>query len=415
MMSRRERVMRALCFEPTDRIPMDLGGMASSGISAFAYPRLVEALGLPPRTPCVHDQSQMLALPDVDVLDALDCDVATVFWGVTNAMPEPRKWREFDFGGRLPARVRNPRDFVVLPDGTIEQPKWKARMVPAAHFFDTEHAGQELDFMNQEELPLKDLPQLKKDLKKALPKPREIEKIRDLCKRARQATDRAIFFNGPGHSEIAISAHGGMGVFPIICMVHPEYVIEYHEIVTEHTLTKLEMTLPAVRPYVDVILLGGDDWGTQSTTIAAPAVFHDLFLPFYKRMNAEAHRMAPEVKTFLHSCGAIYDLIDDVIESGFDILNPVQWTAGGHSYKEWKDKCRRRIALWGGGVNTQATLPLGTIEEVRREVAQIAACLSEDSGFVFNAIHNLLAHTDPRKIIAMYEVASETQPRKQAW
>jgi uroporphyrinogen decarboxylase len=90
-MTRRERVLEALSFKETDRPPMDLGGMLSTGISAFAYPGLVRALGLPARRPRVADTYQMLALPDMDVLDALDCDVVAVFmhWGVTNAFEQP--------------------------------------------------------------------------------------------------------------------------------------------------------------------------------------------------------------------------------------------------------------------------------------------------------------------------------------
>lgn len=403
----RERVLRATSFKQTDRVPKDLGGMASTGISCFAYPRLVKALGLPPRLPRVHDTAQMLALPDTDVLDALGCDVVTVFWNCTNAYEEPRKWRRFDFGGRLDARVRSPRSFRVLPGGVIEQPKWKIKMPPSAVVFNADHAGQNLDIMDEDEMPLKDLKKLREKLARQLPKPEEITRIRELCDRVRHSTDRAVFYNGPGVSEIAISGHGGMAVFPMICLLHPDYVMEYHEIMTRQVVTKLEMVLPEIRDFVDVILLGGDDWGTQCDTIASPKIFNDLFAPFYKQMNETAHRLAPNTKTFMHSCGAIFNILDGMIESGFDILNPVQWTAGGRSFREWKNKCHGRIALWGGGVNTQQTLPLGRVEDVEREVREIVACLSDGGGYVFNAIHNLLAEVTPEKVIAMYRAADE--------
>lgn len=402
-MTGRERILKAIDFQPTDKLPKDMGGMASTGISCFAYEKLVKALGLPYRPPRVHDSNQMLALPDVDVLDALGCDAVTVFWGVTNAFEEPEKWKPYDFGGRLNARVRNPEDFRELPDGTIEQGAWNARMPKSSYVFTIEHAGQNLDFMNGGDLQLMDLKQLKVDMEKYLPTPDNINEIKEHCKRVRNSTDRAVFFNGPVNGDIAISAHGGMGVFPVICMLHPDYVMEYHDIMTAHTLKKLELVLPEIRQYVDVIMLGGDDWGTQQTTIASPKVFKDLFLPYYTQMNDKSHQIAPEVKTFIHTCGAIYDVIDYIIDSGFDILNPVQWTAGGHSYKEWKDKCRNKIALWGGGINTQKTLPLGTIADIEKEAAEIASYLSKDSGYVFNGIHNILAEVEPEKIIAMYK------------
>jgi len=83
-------------------------------------------------------------------------------------------------------------------------------------------------------------------------------------------------------------------------------------------------------------------------------------------------------------------------------MNPVQWSAGGHSYREWKDKARGRIALWGGGVNSQTTLPHGTPADVQAEAREVAAYLAQDGGFVFCNIHNLLAEVPPEKIIALY-------------
>lgn len=409
-MTGRERILRAVDFLPTDRVPRDLGGMASTGISCFAYPRLVEALGLRPRPPRVHDTHQMLALPDPDVLDTLGCDVVTAFWGVTNAFEEPAKWHPFDFGGRLPARVRDPAVYEVLADGTVAQPKWKIRMPPAAYVFDSDGAGQSLDYLSTGDLGLKDLGKLREDLKTVLPKPGDVRDIRDHCRRVRDATDRAVFYNGPGHSEIAISGHGGLGVFPVICLLHPDYALEYHELMTGQTIAKLEMVLPEIRDAVDVILLGGDDWGSQQATFAPPEVFRTLFLPFYRRMNEAAHRLAPNVKTFIHTCGAVYDVIEYIIEGGFDILNPVQWTAGGHSFREWKQMCRGRIALWGGGVDTQRTLPLGTVAEVEREVSEIVACFAGGGGYVFNSIHNILAEVAPEKIVAMYRAAGGVRP-----
>ncbi len=404
-MTGRERVLRAVSFQPTDRIPRDLGGMASTGISCFAYPRLVEALGLPPRLPRVHDIGQMLALPEPDVLDALGCDVVSAFWGVTSALEEPEKWHRFDFGGRLPARVRDPSVFAVLADGTVELPRSASRMPPASYVFDSEHAGQSLDYLETGDLHLKDLGLLRRERARSLPTTAEVREIRDHCMRVRAATDRAVLYNGPGQSEVAIDGHGGLGEFPVICLLHPDYAAEYHDILTENAIAKLEMILPEIRDSVDVLLLGGSDWGSQLTTFAPPEVFRTLFLPYYRRANDAAHRLAPGLKTFLHSCGAIYDVIDAIVESGFDILNPVQWTAGGHSFREWKDKCRGRIALWGGGVDTQRTLPLGSVEDVERQVSEVVGSLAADSGYVFTAIHNILAEIDPRKVIAMYRAA----------
>jgi len=403
MLTRRERVMKALSFEETDRVPMDLGGMDSTGISCFAYPALVAALGLPPRTPRVHDTGQMLALPDIDVLDALQCDVVTVHMDFTNAFEQPECWRPFDFNGRLPARVRDPQLFQTLDDGTIVQPAWNAKMPPTSHVFETEHAGQPLVLTG--EIPKPDLKELRKQLERQRLTDDAIAHTAELCRRAREATDRAILFNGPG-AGIGIASYGGIAVFPLLCLTDPDFVLELHDLVVGHAVGQIEALLQAVHPYIDLYMCSSDDWGTQSQPIASPQVYKDLFLPYYRRMTDTIHAAAPGVKTFLHSCGAVYDLLDLFVESGFDALNPLQWTAGGHSFREWKDRCRGKIALWGGGVHTQETLPLGTVEEIEQEVTQIVRYMRQDGGYVFCAIHNLLAEVPADKIAALYRTAA---------
>ncbi len=402
-MTRREYVLKALSFEETDRLPKDLGGMLSASISCFAYPKLVAELGLPPRLPRVFDTGQMLALPDLDVLDALDCDVVSVFMQVSNALPQEELWKPYDFNGRLPATVLDPGQFALQEDGTIIQPESGRSMPPASYVFEEEHAGQPL--ILSADIPKPDLKKVRSDLEKQRLTDADIAHVKMLCEQTREATDRAIFFNGPG-AGIGIAAHTGIAMFPMLCMTEPDFVHELHEMVVSHAEEQIGLLLSEIHPYVDIYNCGSDDWGTQNQTIAAPQVYRDLFQPYYRRINDLVHRLAPNAKTFLHSCGAIYDLIDDIIDSGFDILNPVQWTAGGHSYKEWKDKSRGRISLWGGGVNAQHTLPLGTVEDVEAEVREIISYMRTDGGFIFNGIHNLLAETDPKKIVAMYRTAA---------
>jgi uroporphyrinogen decarboxylase len=404
-MTSRERVMKSLNFETPDRLPRDLGGMLSTGISAFAYPKLVQALGLPYRLPRLYDTGQMLAMPDLDVLDALGCDCVVVTYGATNAFDQQNYWHPYNFSGRLPAQVHNPSAFKAQADGSILQ-NGISRMVSASYVFDEEHGGQPVDWTG--DLPMRDLQQYKQDLHSRELRDEQIIELRELCKRVRESTDRAIFMSeGALSPEIGIAGHGGLAVFPILCLTEPDYVTELHELATQHTLTNMRMLLPEIAPYVDVIMASADDWGTQNSTIASPSTFRKLFLPYYRRLNDELHQQAPETMVFLHSCGAIYDIIDMVVESGFDILNPVQWCAGKHSYKEWKDKARKRIALWGGGVNSQVTLPLGSVEDVAREAREVVGYLSQDSGYVFCNIHNILAEIDPEKVIAMYRAAGE--------
>jgi uroporphyrinogen decarboxylase len=427
-MTPRERVLTALSFATTDRVPRDLGAMRSTGISAFAYPKLVEWLGLPPRRPRVHDTGQMLALPETDVLDALGCDVVTIDGGVTNAFDEPEKWHDYDFGGRLAARVLAPAAFTTRPDGTVVQapaqptaflggdaafsiladgtvvPRQPVQMPPTSYVFDADHGGQPLLDIDRP-LPLLDLVQYERALKASEVTDEEVRRTASRARQVRDATDRAVFFTDYCGSGLGIAGHGGLGVFPLICKLEPAYVKEYHEITIAHALRTIRAVLPEVRGCVDIVMTTADDWGTQKTLIASPETYRTLFLPYYRRFNDEVRRLLPGVKVFMHTCGAVYALLDLIVESGFDIVNPVQWPAGGHSYREWKDRVRGRATLWGGGVNAQETLALGTVAEVEREVREVVQYCREDGGYVFNNIHNLLAEVAPERVVAMYRAA----------
>lgn len=399
-MTSRQRVMAALNFQPVDRIPKDLGGMASTSISAFAYPKLVKALGLPPRPPRCYDICQMLAMPEMDVLDALGCDVATIFFDMTNAFDEPDQWVDYDFNGRLPAKVRDRSHFIDMPDGSVRQPLTDSAMGPSSTVFNCEHAGQPLDLSG--ELPKPNLKQLRKQQEAELPTDEQIRQLTDLCRRVRNATDKAVFLNGPIYTNLGIGMHGGIAVFPMLCLTEPDYVMELHDMMTEIAIRRADLILPEIAPYVDILQLASDDWGTQNSLLAPPQVYEQLFLPYLRRFNSHISTLAPNVKKFLHSCGAIHSILDLIIESGFDVLNPIQWPAGNAGYKLWKDKCRGRIAMWGGGVDSQHTLPHGSVKDIEREVNEVVRYLAGDSGYVFNNIHNLLANVEPEKIIAMY-------------
>ena len=399
-MTRRERVLAALSLRPPDQMPKDLAAMPSTGISCFVYPRVVAALGLPPRRPKVYSVGHMLALPERDVLDALDCDVCTVMGtDSTNAFEEPERWLPYDFNGRLPALVPNPAAFQVRPDGTIVH-NGKSLMVPEAFFFDEPGAGQVLDLEHDPE-PF-DLARIEADLQRSLPTPEQVRTQVAYCARARASTDRAIMFMGP---TAGLGLHGGIARFSMLCLTRPEHIHAFNDLQTRYAVQRLERLLPAIAPHVDVLMLCADDQGIQTGPVLPPKLFDELFVPYYRRVNDCVHRIAPQMKTFLHCCGAVYDLMDGIVAAGFDVLNPVQWSGGTATYRQWKDKARGRLALWGGGVNTQTTLPFGKAADVEREVAAVASYLSADSGYVFCAIHNILAEVPPANVLALYRTA----------
>lgn len=402
-MTRRERVLEALSFKPTDKLPKDLGGMGSTGISCFAYEKLVRHLSLPKRYTKIWDTGQMIAIPDLDVLDALDCDVVMLTGaGTTNAFEQPEFWKPYNFNGRLETgAVMNPETFEVKDDGSIVQ-LGCLTMPLDSYVFDCEHAGQIFNVYDDELIKEK-FEDIENQMEACMPQDDYLRMLENTCKRIKDSTDRAVFFNG---YNAVMGFRGGIVNYSMLCLLEPDYVHDVHRLMTRLNIKRLKLFLQAVAPYVDIMTSTCEDMGTQNATIIAPETFDEMFKPYMREVNLTLHKIAPHIKTFMHSCGAIYDIIDSIIDMDVDILNPVQWSAGGHSFKEWKDKARNRIALWGGGVNSQVTLPIGTVEDVERETGEVCEYMKQSGGYVFNCIHNILAEISPEKVVAMYKTAS---------
>jgi uroporphyrinogen-III decarboxylase len=112
-------------------------------------------------------------------------------------------------------------------------------------------------------------------------------------------------------------------------------------------------------------------------------------------------------KVFKHCCGAITPLIPELIDAGFDILNPVQCSADGMDPKMLKDTFGDRIVFWGGGVDTQSKLPFGKPEEVAEQVRSRIDIFNKDGGFMFNTVHNVQAGTPIENFLAMADVIKD--------
>jgi uroporphyrinogen-III decarboxylase len=157
---------------------------------------------------------------------------------------------------------------------------------------------------------------------------------------------------------------------------------------------------------IDVVFICGTDFGTQNSQFCSKEQFESMYAPYYKKMNDWIH-LHTKWKTFKHSCGAIEPLIPNIIKAGFDILNPVQFSADGMEAQLLKNKYGKDIVFWGGGVDTQKTLPFGTAEQVRCEVLKQCEILSKEGGFVFNAVHNVQANTPIENVAAMMVAVNE--------
>jgi len=148
-----------------------------------------------------------------------------------------------------------------------------------------------------------------------------------------------------------------------------------------------------------------DDFGTQTGLMISPAIFHEFYRPHMVRATELASSFGFIV--FHHDDGAIRPLIPDLLETGIDVLNPVQWRCPGMDPTELKDSFGEQICFHGG-IDNQHVMPFGTPDDVRAEVADNMGTLGRDgTGYIVAPCHNLQLNTPVENILALYETASE--------
>jgi hypothetical protein len=234
---------------------------------------------------------------------------------------------------------------------------------------------------------------------------REIERLR--------GSDRAVVgaIGGTGFGDIALvpaaflKAPKGIrdiSEWYMILLEDPDYVHEIFTYQCDIALQNLETFAKIGGDVVDVLMVCGTDFGTQNSQFCSTDTFDSLYAPYYRRINDWVHAHT-KWRTFKHSCGAVRPLVNHFIACGFDILNPVQCSATGMEPNPLKADFGDRIAFWGGGVDTQKTLPFGTPEEVSAEVTSRLEAFSPGGGFIFNTIHNIQARTPIPNIVAMVD------------
>ena len=192
-----------------------------------------------------------------------------------------------------------------------------------------------------------------------------------------------------------------------MCTVRrPDYVEKVFEIQCGIGLENLGKIHKAVGDKVSVVFVTGTDFGTQRGPAMSNATYRRLNKPYHRRVNDWVHEHT-SWKTFIHSCGSVEALISDFIDAGFDILNPVQVSAADMDPQMLKAKYGDKITFWGGGVDTQRTLPFGTPNQVRKEVRERVRVFGSEGGFVFNTIHNVQPRIPVENVLAMYDAVRE--------
>lgn len=395
-MTSRERVLCALDHRESDRIPIDFGAMRSTGISAIAYNRLKEHLNIRTGATRLYDIIQQLADPEPEISQMFHADVVQLhrrapFWYSIES------WKE----GVLPdgSPCLEPRDFCPQVDEKGDYLLYAGDTLVAKR----PASGLFYEFMNHpyehvetfDEMDKIPLPEITDD---------ELVYLRAQAKRLRETTDKAILgaFGG-SIFESGQQAFNFMRYFTDIA-ADPDIILYYNERMTKAYLRNLERYLGAVGEYIDIIQFG-DDLGTQISTAISPNMYREIIKPYHSRLYQWVRNHYPNVRVFLHSCGAISTLIPDLIEAGVQILNPIQLSATGMDPAFLKREYGKELVFWGGGCSTSTTATNGTAQDVRKEVQEMTRIFAPGGGYVFTQVHNILANVPPENIVAMYKAA----------
>jgi len=189
-------------------------------------------------------------------------------------------------------------------------------------------------------------------------------------------------------------------------LTRPEFIMTIFDRQTSIAIENFRRLKDVIRDHVDAVFICGTDFGTQDSTFCSPGQFDELWLPYYRRINNWVHDNT-SWKTFKHSCGAVESFMTRFIDAGFDIINPVQVSANGMDPVHLKKTYGKDLVFWGGGIDTQKTLPYSTPGKIREEVLRLCDIFARDGGFVFNTVHNIQANVPVENIVAMVEAIRE--------
>jgi len=417
-MTSRERVQMALQHQEPDHVPLDLGASAVTGMQVDTVYQLRQALHLdPPGTPVkVTEPYQMLGEIKPDLMEALGVDVvglgkpATMF-GFRSEGWKP--WTTFEGTPVLVPEGFNIEpdangDILMYPEGDQSAPP-SGRMPKGGFYFDSIVRQPPID---ESTLSIED------NLEEFGPiTDEDLGHFRREAERLYTQTDKAILANFGG------TAFGDIALVPAPWLKHPkgirdieewyistvtrrDHVYKIFERQCEIGISNLEKIFAAVGNRVTAVFVSGTDFGQQNGPFISLKSYQDLFKPFHREVNNWIHKNT-QWKCFIHSCGSVRALLPDFVDAGFDIINPVQCSAAGMAPEELKKEFGNLVTFWGGGVDTQRTLPFGTPEEVRQEVCARLKIFSRSGGYVFNTTHNVQARVPPENVLAMYETVRD--------
>jgi uroporphyrinogen decarboxylase len=410
-MSSRERVLAAIRHEEPDGVPVDLGATPSSGISAIGYANLKHHLGLTGGHTRVYDVVQQLAQPEDEILDRFGIDAIDIGRAFNTTDDD---WYDIslpqDVPVQFPAWFRPAQREDGALDAFAADGTRIATMPLGATFFDQTCFpyldGYPATFANLPDAMGKVLwAGLAHSPWDHAGEPDYWEQLRTKALALRASSDRALMIVvGCNLFEWGTFLRR-IDNFLSDCVMDPVNVERLLDALMERHLETLEKVCAAVGDVADICRFG-DDLGTDHGPFMSPKTYRALFKPREKILT-DYVKQHSQMHTFLHCCGSIYKLLPDLIEAGFEVINPVQISARDMEPEKLKAAFGKEITFWGGGCDTRAILNRGTPAEVKDHVRYNIEVFAPGGGFVFNTVHNILPDVPPANVVAMFEAVDE--------
>ena len=411
-MSSKELILAAINHQTPERVPVDLSATPSSGISVVAYQNLIKYLGKSHLKTYVYDVIQETVQPEMELLDDFHVDVLDIG---RHFNTDPAYWHELEVIQSYPAlypnwfniqKQTNASTFALSPTSG----EAIGIMPQGATFFD------QLIFPYDKGYP-GDYSNLANDMKRAVwggfgftPWDWADEKnfwkfLREKTIELKNKTDKALLL-GIGCNLFEWGAFlRRLDQFLMDLLAEPLQVHTFLDAIMENHTNALAKTCEAVGDIVDIIKFG-DDMGMINGPFFSKEVYREFFKPRHK-MLCDYVKTHSSMHTMLHCCGGVYDLIPDLIDAGFEILNPVQINAVNMEPERLKNEFGKDITFWGGGCDTSHILNRATPEEVRKHVLHNLEIFSKGGGYVFNTVHNIMTDVPPENIVAMFDAVNE--------
>jgi len=411
----RENFIKTINHQQPDKVVVDFGSTAVTGIHVLIVEKLRNYFGLEKKPVKVIEPYQMLGEIDPELIKAMDIDVIGLFsaknmFGVPNENWKVHNtpWgQEVLFPGSFNYTFNKNGDIMMYPEGDTSVPP-SGMMPKSGYFFDALDRQKPID---EEALKVENnLEEFSYVTDEDIAYWKNVTDSLDDDSRGVVAS-----LGGTALGDIALvpavnlkDPKGIRGVeeWYISTLIREDFIKEIYDRQTDIALENLRLLHSVIGCKIDVAFTCGTDFGTQNSTFCSPETFDRMWLPYYKKVNDWIHQNT-NWKTFKHSCGAVEPLMSHFIEAGFDIINPVQINASGMDPKKLKKEYGDKLVFWGGGVDTQGVFAFGTPSQVKEQVKSQCGILNENGGFVFNTVHNIQANVPFKNVVAMLDALKE--------